>query len=36
MERKKEANYAFFYDSVVDEHEKLVYIFWADAISRKN
>jgi hypothetical protein len=27
MERKKEANYAFFYDFVVDEHGKLVYIF---------
>jgi hypothetical protein len=36
MERKKEANAAFFYDFVVDEHGKLVYIFWADATSRKN
>jgi hypothetical protein len=36
MERKKEANSAFFYDFVVDEHEQLVYIFWAGAISRKN
>ena len=36
MERKKEANSAFFYDFVVDEHGKLRYIFWADATSRKN
>jgi hypothetical protein len=36
MERKKEANSAFFYDFVVDEHGKLLYIFWADATSRKN
>jgi hypothetical protein len=36
MKRKKEANPAFFYDFVVDEHGKLVYIFWADATSRKN
>jgi hypothetical protein len=36
MERKKEANSAFFYDFVVDDHGKLVYIFWANAISRKN
>jgi hypothetical protein len=36
MERKKEANSAFFYDFVVDEQGKLVYIFWADATSRKN
>jgi hypothetical protein len=36
MERKKEANYVFFYDFVVDEHGKLLYIFWADATSRKN
>ena len=27
MERKKETNSAFFYDFVVDEHGKLVYIF---------
>jgi hypothetical protein len=33
---KKEANSAFFYDFVVDEHGKLLYIFWADATSRKN
>jgi hypothetical protein len=33
MERKKEANLAFFYDFVVDEHGKFVYIFWADATS---
>jgi hypothetical protein len=36
MERKKKANSAFFYDFVVDEHGKLLYIFWADATSRKN
>jgi hypothetical protein len=36
MERKKETSYAFFYDFVVDEHGKLLYIFWADGISRKN
>jgi hypothetical protein len=27
MERKKDANSTFFYDFVVDEHEKLVPIF---------
>jgi hypothetical protein len=36
LERKKEANSAFFYDFVVDEEGKLLYIFWADATSRKN
>jgi hypothetical protein len=36
MERKKEANSAFFYDFVVDDKGKLIYIFWADATSRKN
>jgi hypothetical protein len=36
MERKKEANSTFFYDFVVDEHKKSVYIFWVDATSRKN
>jgi hypothetical protein len=36
MERKKESNSVFFYDFSVDEHGKLVYIFWADATSRKN
>jgi hypothetical protein len=36
MERKKETNSAFFYDFVVDEHGKLLYIFWVDATSRKN
>jgi zinc finger SWIM domain-containing protein 3 len=36
MERKKEANPAFFYDFVVDEHGKIVSIFWANATSRKN
>jgi hypothetical protein len=33
---KNEANSAFFYVFVVDEHGKLVYILWADATSRKN
>jgi hypothetical protein len=33
LERKKEANIAFFYDFVVDEQGKLVYVFWADATS---
>jgi sensor domain CHASE-containing protein len=36
MERKKEANSAFFYDFVVDKRGKLVYIFWDDGTSRKN
>jgi hypothetical protein len=36
MERKKDAKFSFFYDFVVDEHGKLVYIFWVDATSRKN
>jgi zinc finger SWIM domain-containing protein 3 len=36
LERKKEANSAFFYDLVVDECGKLVYIFWVDVTSRKN
>jgi sensor domain CHASE-containing protein len=35
LERKKEANIAFFYDFVVDEQGKLVYVFWADATSKK-
>jgi hypothetical protein len=30
------ANSSFFYDLVVDEHEKLLYIVWPDATSRKN
>jgi hypothetical protein len=34
--RKKEGNSAFFYDFIVDEHGKLVYIFWTDDTSRKN
>jgi hypothetical protein len=29
-------NFAFFYDFVVDENRKLVYIFWDDVTSRKN
>ena len=36
LERKKEVNSAFFYDFVVDAQGKLVYVFWADATSRKN
>jgi hypothetical protein len=36
MERKKDANSAFFYDFVVDDQGKLIYIFWPDATSRKN
>jgi hypothetical protein len=36
MEMKKEANFAFFYDFIVDEHGKLAYVFWVDATSRKN
>jgi hypothetical protein len=36
IERKKEANFGFFYDFVVDEHGKLLYIFWVVATSRKN
>jgi hypothetical protein len=36
MERKKEANSVFFYDFVVDEDGKLVYIFWVDATCRKS
>jgi hypothetical protein len=36
LERKRDANLAFFYDFIVDDHGKLIYIFWADATSRKN
>ncbi len=36
LERKKEANSGFFFDFVVDEEGKLLYVFWADATSRKN
>jgi hypothetical protein len=36
LERKKEVNSAFFYDFAVDEEGKFVYVFWADATSRKN
>jgi hypothetical protein len=36
LERKKDANLAFFYDFIVDDHGKLIYIFCADATSRKN
>jgi hypothetical protein len=36
LERKKELNSAFFHDFDVDEEGKLVYVFWADATSRKN
>ena len=34
--RKQEVNLAFFYDFVVSDEGKLVYVFWADATSRKN
>jgi zinc finger SWIM domain-containing protein 3 len=33
---KKDANSVFFYDFVVDDQGKLIYIFWAGATSRKN
>jgi hypothetical protein len=36
LERKKDANPAFFYDFVVGDHGRLIYIFWADETSRKN
>jgi hypothetical protein len=36
MDRKKEADPTSFYDFVVDDQGKLIYIFWADATSRKN
>ncbi|XBJ23026.1 hypothetical protein VPH35_001293 [Triticum aestivum] len=34
--RKQEVNSAFFYDFVVSAEGKLMYVFWADATSRKN
>jgi hypothetical protein len=36
LERKKEVNSAFFYKFEVDEQGRLMHVFWADAISRKN
>ncbi|KAG2538046.1 hypothetical protein PVAP13_9NG390273 [Panicum virgatum] len=36
LERKKEVNPAFFYDFMVDEQRRLVRVFWADALCRKN
>jgi len=36
LERKKEVNPAFFYEFMVDEQRRLVRVFWADAIRRKN
>jgi hypothetical protein len=36
LERKKDAKPEFFYDFVVDDHGKFIYIFRADATSRKN
>ncbi|CAO2046822.1 unnamed protein product [Urochloa humidicola] len=36
LERKKEVNPAFFYDFVVDEQGRLIRVFWADALCRKN
>ncbi|BAF25223.1 Os09g0446400 [Oryza sativa Japonica Group] len=36
LERKKEVNPAFFYDFMVDEQGRLVRVFWADALCRKN
>ncbi|EEC74573.1 hypothetical protein OsI_10136 [Oryza sativa Indica Group] len=36
LERKKEVNPAFFYEFMVDKQGRLVRVFWADAICRKN
>ncbi|KAM3228658.1 hypothetical protein ACQJBY_059959 [Aegilops geniculata] len=36
LSRKQEVNPAFFYDFVVDDQGNLMYVFWADAMSRKN
>jgi hypothetical protein len=36
LKRKKEVNSAFFYDFEVDDHGRLMRVFWVDAISRKN
>jgi hypothetical protein len=36
LERKKKINPTFFYDFDVDKEGRLVYVFWADAMSRKN
>ena len=36
LERKKEVNPAFFYVFMVDKKGRLVHVFWADALCRKN
>lgn len=36
LRRKKEINSSFFQDFEVDENGRLVRVFWADSISRKN
>jgi zinc finger SWIM domain-containing protein 3 len=36
LERKKEVNPTFFYEFMVDKQGRLVRVFWADAICRKN
>jgi hypothetical protein len=36
LQRKKDANPAFFYDFMVDGEGRLVRVFWADALCRKN
>uniref|UniRef100_A0A453SZJ1 Uncharacterized protein n=2 Tax=Aegilops tauschii subsp. strangulata TaxID=200361 RepID=A0A453SZJ1_AEGTS len=36
MKRKQAANPAFYFDYQVDENDKLINIFWADSICRKN
>ncbi|KAG2657873.1 hypothetical protein PVAP13_1KG158805 [Panicum virgatum] len=36
LERKKEVNPAFFYEFMVDDQGRLVRVFWADAVCRKN
>ncbi|XP_010227160.1 protein FAR1-RELATED SEQUENCE 5-like [Brachypodium distachyon] len=36
LARKHEANPSFFYDFVVSEEGKLMYVFWVDATTRKN
>jgi hypothetical protein len=36
LERKKDVNPAFFYDFMVDEQGRLICVFWANALCRKN
>ena len=36
LERKKEVNPAFFYEFMVDDQGRLVRVFWADVVCRKN